>query len=78
MEKVILKNETFVGFFISNQLSPFYRSPIFAGIIGYIQHNPKIFQMKEQREKLSVVAKGIKSTSLALELLKSLDESLKQ
>jgi hypothetical protein len=34
--------------------------------------------MKEQREKLSVVAKGIKSTSLALELLKSLDESLKQ
>ncbi|NHB69981.1 transcription-repair coupling factor [Perlabentimonas gracilis] len=75
MEKVLLKNKALVGYFISNQLSPFYRSPIFAGIIGYIQHNPKAFQMKEQREKLSIMAKGINSTNDALSMLNKLSDS---
>ncbi len=72
MEKVVLKNEALIGYFISNQVSPFYRSQTFAGIIGSIQHNQNKFQLKEQRERLSIVAKNVKKIEDALELLKHL------
>ena len=77
IEKVLLKNNSFVGYFISNQLSPFYRSPVFAGIIEYIQRNQSRFQIKEQREKLSIIAKEVKKIEDALKMLKHLEESLR-
>jgi transcription-repair coupling factor (superfamily II helicase) len=77
MEKVFLKNQSFVGYFISNQLSPFYRSPVFAGIIAYIQRNPKAFQLKEMRERLSLIASNIKKIQEALEMLKQLEAFLR-
>jgi len=73
MERVLLKNGALIGYFVSNQVSPFYRSSIFAGIIAYIQANPRIFQLKEQREKLTLTAKGVKSIDDALETLKRID-----
>lgn len=76
MERVLLKNAILVGYFVANQLSPFYRSNIFSGIIGYIQHNPQIFQMKEQREKLSISAKDVKRIEDALGLLQRITNSL--
>ena len=72
-EKIILKNKLFIGIFISNQLSPFYRSATFMRIISSIQKNPSKFKLKEQREKLSLLAENVKTTSEAIELLKSLD-----
>jgi transcription-repair coupling factor (superfamily II helicase) len=77
MEKVILKNESFIGYFISNQLSPFYRSGVFSGIIQYIQQNPEIFQLKEQRDKLSLTSKGIVKIERALDMLTKLDVSIR-
>ena len=76
MERVLLKNGVFTGYFISNQISPFYRSSIFAGIIAHIQANPRIFQLKEQRNKLSLTAKGIKSIDGALVILKQLNSAV--
>jgi transcription-repair coupling factor (superfamily II helicase) len=77
MEKVVLKNESLIAYFIANQVSPFYRSPTFAGIIGSIQHNPSKFQLKEQREKLSLIAKEVKKIEDALGLLKQLTNSIR-
>lgn len=72
MEKVILKNKSLIGYFISNQVSPFYRSDTFARIIGSIQQNPSRYQLKEQRDKLTLIAKDIKNIEDALEVLKQL------
>ncbi len=77
MERVLLKNSNMVGYFIANQLSPFYRSETFSGIIGFIQQNPRIFQMKEQREKLSITATKVNSISQAVGLLQQIDNSLR-
>lgn len=77
MERVLLKNNTLVGYFISNQLSPYYRSETFSGIIGFIQQNPRTFQMKEQREKLSIAAAKVNSIGQAVELLQQIDPSLR-
>ncbi len=75
MERVILKNGTLVGFFIANQKSPFYSSSAFAGIIGVIQSNANKFQLKEQRQKLSLIAKKVKKIDDALTLLQLLKGS---
>lgn len=75
MERVILKNGTLVGYFIANQKSPFYSSSTFAQIIGVIQSNANKFQLKEQREKLSLIAKKVKKIDDALHLLQLLNAS---
>ncbi|HCY00228.1 MAG TPA: transcription-repair coupling factor [Bacteroidales bacterium] len=75
IEKIIIRNQQFIGYFIANQISAFYRSSTFANIISFIQHNPKKFQLKEQRNKLTLLAKGVKNMDDALVLIKYLYES---
>ncbi|MCK5171119.1 MAG: transcription-repair coupling factor, partial [Bacteroidales bacterium] len=53
-EKIILKNEKMVAYFISNQQSPYYKSTIFSKILGFIQQNPKDIKMKETNNKLTL------------------------
>ncbi len=75
IEKIVIRNQQFIGYFIANQISAFYRSSTFANIINFIQHNPKKFQLKEQRNKLTLLAKGVKNMDDALILIKYLYES---
>lgn len=72
MEKVVLKNEIMIGYFISNQLSAFYRSDTFVRLIGYIQHHQEIFQLKEGKERLSLIVKKIKNIDEAIKLLQQI------
>jgi len=72
MEKIVLKNEMMVGFFIANQLSSFYRSETFTRIIGYIQHHQQFFQLKEGKERLSLIVKKIENIDEAIKLLQQI------
>jgi transcription-repair coupling factor (superfamily II helicase) len=72
MEKVVLKNGTMVGYFISNQLSSFYRSETFSKIIGHIQKHQNTFQLKESKEKLSLIVKKIENIENAIKLLQQI------
>ena len=72
MEKVVLKNEMMIGYFISNQLSAFYRSETFSKIIGYIQQHQNLFQLKEGKERLSLIVKKIKNIDDAIILLQQI------
>lgn len=72
MEKLVLKNEIMIAYFISNQLSPFYRSQLFVHILGYIQKNPKRFKLKEGKDKLSLVANDVQNIQEALSLLQQI------
>ncbi|NVO11365.1 MAG: transcription-repair coupling factor [Bacteroidales bacterium] len=72
MEKIVLKNETLVGYFISNQQSSFYRSEIFAKIIGYIQKDQSQFQFKEAKEKLSLTVKKVENIENAIKVLQQI------
>lgn len=59
-EKIVLKNGTMVLYFISNSMSPFYRSPRFAEIIKNIQHRDgKTYSIKESNEKLYIMVKNV-------------------
>ncbi len=68
-EKVVIKKQTMICYFISNQESVFYKSNIFAGIISYLQQNPKAFSMREQKDKLTLVFDNINSVNTALQKL---------
>ncbi len=64
-EKIILKGGILKGYFVSNPESSFYRSPIFADLIAYIQSNPNRIKLSEKNNKLSISFSGIKSVAQA-------------
>ncbi|WP_083631469.1 transcription-repair coupling factor [Labilibacter marinus] len=55
IEKIIFKNNKLIIYFVSNQESPYYQSPVFTGILGYLQTKSKDVKMKEKGGKLSMV-----------------------
>jgi len=71
-EKIILKNNKMVVYFISNQESPYYKSAIFSGILGFIQQNPKGIVMKEINNKLTMSFIKTYSIQIAIEKLQKI------
>ena len=71
-EKIILKNNKMVAYFISNQESPYYKSAIFSGILGFIQQNPKGIIMKEINNKLTMSFIKTFSIQIAIEKLQKI------
>ena len=60
-EKIILKQERMTLFFVSNPLSPYYRSAAFDRILGYIAANPRRCNLREQNGKRSIVIANVKT-----------------
>ena len=74
-EKIILKNNSMILHFISNQESPYYQSSIFSGILHYVQKNQQLFRMKEGK-KLTLSVDHTQNINQALELLTRIKENL--
>ena len=72
-EKVIIKNGLFIAFFISNPLSPYFKSDKFGRVLQKITDNSAIFTLKQNENKLKIVARGVDSLEKALLLFKKLD-----
>jgi len=77
-EKVILKNERMVVHFISNKMSQYYQSSLFAGIIMFLQKQPDRFKIKESKNRLSLTVEGIKSVKEAMEVLETILQKAQQ
>lgn len=76
-ERIILKNNMLLGYFITNQLSPFYRSDTFLQVIQYIQHTPSRFKIKESKEKLSLTVNNIGNIDEAISLLQQINNAVR-
>lgn len=72
LEKLVLKQQKMIGYFISNQESPYYQSDRFSHVLKFIQNNPTACKMKERNEKLSLVYEGVENVVKAIELLSPL------
>ena len=70
-EKIIIKNGMFILFFVSNQMSPYYKSKQFSKVLEKVAAD-QIFAFKQSEGKLKLITRGIDSTSAALETLKKL------
>ena len=51
LERLIIKNKKCVGYFLSNQQSDFYQSPVFNKILFSIQKDPKKYSIKEKETR---------------------------
>ncbi len=71
-EKVIMKQGKFVGYFISDQQSNFYKSTIFTKVLQFVQTNPKSCKMKEKETR-----KGLRLL-LTFDNVKTVDDAVQQ
>lgn len=71
LEKLIMKHNKLVGYFISDQQSGFYQSGNFTKVLQYIQANPSACKMKEKQTR-----NGLRLL-LTFDTIKSVDDALK-
>jgi len=70
MEKVVLKDNQMICYFVSNRHSIFYQSTAFDGILRYAQNQMKNTKLREQNGKRSLVIKNVENIEKALVQLK--------
>ena len=68
-EKIIIKNGMMIMFFISNPMSPYYKTKVFTDILGNINANDQLFHLKQSEGKLKIVTRGIDTLQKALQTL---------
>ena len=72
LEKIIIKNGVMIAFFISNPLSRYYKSERFEKILGNITLHPKLFELKQNDNRLRVFVRNVDSISKAYDILMKL------
>ena len=71
-EKIIIKNGVMIAFFISNPLSQYYRSSRFSNVLENITLNPKIFELKQNDNRLRILVRNVDTIAKAYSILKKL------
>ncbi len=74
IERIILKNQKMICYFISDQQSPFYQSAIFSKVLNFVQQNSGKCRMKEKKEKLSLSFENINTISVAKVILDEINK----
>ncbi len=69
MEKLILKDGTMRGYFISKPDAAFYQGDTFGHILEFVKDNPRLCVLKEVGKKLMLKFEEVKSIEKAIELL---------
>lgn len=69
-EKIVLMGGKMFIYFVFNQQSPYYKSSIFASIMGYINNNGRgVMSVKEQNNKLMIIINNINSVEMAFNIV---------
>ena len=71
-ERIVLKNQKLIGYFISDQDSPYYQSEIFSNILSYVQKKPDSLTVKEINNKLTLTIENITGISEAINFLNTI------
>ncbi len=69
-EKIILKNNKLVGYFVPSQNSPYFQSESFNKVLAFVQNNSRLCRIKEGQGKLSLTFDGIRTIEEAINILK--------
>lgn len=68
-EKLIIKNNRLIAYFISNKDSLYFRSETFIKILNFVQEKPSHFRMKEEKNKLTIRVDDITNVNKAIMIL---------
>ncbi len=76
LERLILKKDKMIGYFVSDQQSAFYQTQTFTNVLKFVQFNRSICKMKEKETKqglrLLLTFDNINSVDKALETLQKI------
>ena len=65
IEKLVLKSNKMIGYFISNSQSPFYDSPTFTAILDFMQKHPMEGKLSEKNDRLRIIYSDVKTLTNA-------------
>jgi len=74
-EKVIIKNNTIKGHFLSSDNTDFYNSEEFGKILSYIQGYPKTCKLKETKNRLIFIQNEISSIEKAVDVFNKISSN---
>ncbi len=72
IEKVIIKNNTLIANFVTDQSSQFYRSSLFVSVMNYVNRRQGNMSVKQNNNKLSLTVRNITSVAAAINLFKGI------
>lgn len=72
MEKIILKEQKMICYFISDQKSPFYQSALFMQIVGYVQKGKTKGRLQEKKNKLTLTFSNVPNVETARYILEEM------
>lgn len=72
IEKLVLKSNKMIGYFILNSQSPYYQSPVFTKVLDYMQKNPSVAKLSEKNDRLRIIYDGVQTLSGAFSHLDSI------
>jgi transcription-repair coupling factor (superfamily II helicase) len=72
-EKLVLKGNKMIGFFIPNEDSAYYQSEAFTRVLNYVQANPNACKMKEGNKRLTLTWENVGSVGVAIRKLSALN-----
>ncbi len=76
IEKLLLKNNRLIGYFVGDQDSGYYQSEAFTRVLNFIKDHPRALKMRETKSKLSMVFDHVSSVEAAIKKLEPLNGSL--
>lgn len=73
VEKIVMKKGKLIGYFIADQQSDFYQSPVFTNVLQFVQQHPQLCRIKEKETRnglrLLLVFEQIPSVQKALKAM---------
>ncbi len=69
IEKILLKNDLLIAYFVSDQDSSFYRSKVFISVMNYVNMKRRKMDMKQKGNRLSLTISDVISVKSAIKVL---------
>ena len=74
IEKILLKNNMLIAYFVSDPRSDYYRSPLFASIMDFVNKKQMRMKVRQKETKLSLTVSDVVSIRGAIFLLNKIFE----
>ena len=69
VEKLVLKSNKMIGYFISSPQSKFYESPVFTKVLDFMQKHPMEVKLSEKNDRLRIIYSDVLSLTDAFSRL---------
>lgn len=72
LERLVIKSEKMVGYFISNSQSPFYETEVFTQVLQHIQKNGSNCTLSEKNDRLRIIFVKVKHVKDAFDQIQKI------